>query len=159
MSISTVSKVDVGPKRVARRVLVKAPAAEVFAIVSDPHRHPELDGSGTVRDIDVKGPHELAVGDKFTVGMKQYGVPYKITSTVTDVENGKVVEWQHPMGHRWRWDLVEATPGDATVTEVTETFDYSTAKIPLMITAFGYDKKNGDGITSTLERLAERFSG
>ena len=40
-----------------------------------------------------------------------------------------------------------------------ETFDYSTAKVPLMITAFGYDKKNGDGITSTLERLAKRFDG
>ena len=42
---------------------------------------------------------------------------------------------------------------------MTETFDYSAAKIPLMITAFGYDKKNGDGITTTLERLAARFGG
>jgi uncharacterized protein YndB with AHSA1/START domain len=159
MSASTVSTVDAGPHRVARRVLVKAPAAEVFAIVSDPHRHPELDGSGTVRDIDVKGPHHLSVGDKFTVGMKQFGVPYKITSTVTEVQEGKVVEWQHPLGHRWRWELTEATPGDTTITEVTETFDYSTAKVPLMITALGYDKKNGDGITSTLERLAQRFGG
>lgn len=154
MSIAVVSTVDVGPKRVARRVLVKAPAAEIFAIVADPHRHPELDGSGTVRDVPIKGPHHLATGDKFSVGMKQYGVPYKITSTATEVQDGKVVEWQHPLGHRWRWDFVETTPG---TTEVTETFDYSTAKVPLMITAFGYDKKNGDGITTTLERLAGRF--
>jgi len=158
MTTSTVSKVDAGPQRVARRVLVKAPAAEVFAIVSDPHRHPELDGSGTVRDVDVKGPHHLAVGDKFTVGMKQFGLPYKITSTVTELQEGKVIEWQHPLGHKWRWELVEATPGDDKITEVTETFDYSTVKVPLVITAFGYDKKNGDGITSTLERLAARFS-
>lgn len=159
MSISTVSKVDAGPQRVARRVLVKAPAAEVFALVSDPHRHPELDGSGTVRDIAIKGSHHPAVGDKFTVGMKQFGVPYKITSTVTDRQDGKVIEWQHPLGHKWRWDLVQATPGDDTITEVTETFDYSTAKLPIMITAFGYDKKNGDGIAATLERLAGRFGG
>jgi uncharacterized protein YndB with AHSA1/START domain len=158
MTTSAVSKVDAGPQKVARRVLVKAPAAEIFAIVSDPHRHPELDGSGTVRDVDVKGPHHLAVGDKFTVGMKQFGVPYKITSTVTEVQDGKVVEWQHPLGHRWRWELTEATPGDPAITEVTETFDYSTVKVPLMITAFGYVKKNGDGMTSTLERLAGRFS-
>ena len=46
MTTSTVSKVDAGPQKVARRVLVKASAAEVFAIVGDPHRHPELDGSG-----------------------------------------------------------------------------------------------------------------
>jgi hypothetical protein len=162
MTTSTVSKVEAGPQKVARRVLVHASAAEIFAIVSDPHRHPELDGSGTVRDIDVKGPHHLAVGDKFTVGMKQFGLPYKITSTVTEVADGqetKVIEWQHPLGHRWRWSLTEATPGDTTITEVTETFDYSTAKVPLMITALGYDKKNGDGITSTLERLAKRYGG
>ncbi|MDT5340368.1 MAG: hypothetical protein QOD90_5873 [Mycobacterium sp.] len=159
MNVSTVSTVDAGPRRVARRVLVKAPAAEIFAIVSDPHRHPELDGSGTLRDVPIKGPHRLAVGDKFTVGMKQFGLPYQITSTVTEVQDGKVIEWQHPLGHRWRWELVEASPGDATITEVTETFDYRTAKVPLVITTFGYDRKNGDGITSTLQRLAERFNG
>lgn len=141
----------------ARRVQVKAPAAEIFAIVADPHRHPELDGSGTVRDVDVKGPHRLAVGDKFTVGMKQYGLPYKIVSTVTEVDDGRVVEWQHPLGHKWRWELAERAQGDGLVTDVTETFDYSTAKVPLMIPAFGYDKKNADGITATLQRLAERF--
>ena len=157
MTVSAIISVDAGARRVARRVLVKAPAAEIFAIVGDPHRHPELDGSGTVRDVDVKGPHHLAVGDKFTVGMKQYGLPYKIVSTVTEFDDGKVVEWQHPLGHKWRWELAEATQGDATVTEVTETFDYSTAKVPWIITTFGYDKKNADGIIATLQRLAERF--
>jgi polyketide cyclase/dehydrase/lipid transport protein len=155
MSKPTVSTVDVGVKKVAKRVVVNAPAAEIFALIVDPHRHPELDGSGTIRDIPIKGPHHLTTGDRFSVGMKQYGLPYKITSTATDVQEGKVVEWQHPLGHRWRWDLVETTPG---TTEVTETFDYSTAKVPLMISAFGYDKKNGDGITTTLERLAGRFA-
>src|ERR1700710_2565199 len=124
MTVFTVSTVDAGPRRVARRVLVHTPAAEIYAIVSAPHRHPELDGSGTVRDVPIKGPHRLSVGDKFTVGMKQYGLPYKITSTATEVEEAKVVEWQHPLGHRWRWDLVATSPG---TTEVTETFDYSTA--------------------------------
>ena len=152
MTISTVSKVDAGPQRVARRVLVKASAAEVFALVSDPHRHPELDGSGTVRDVAIKGSHHPNVGDTFTVGMKQFGVPYKITSTVTEKQDGKVFEWQ-------RWELVQATPGDDTITEVTETFDYSTAKLPITITAMGYDRKNGEGISSTLERLAVRFGG
>jgi hypothetical protein len=159
MTISSVSKVDAGPQRVARRVLVKAPAAEIFALVSDPHRHPELDGSGTVRDVAIKGSHQPDVGDKFTVGMKQFGVPYKITSTVTEKQDGRVFEWQHPLGHKWRWELVQATPGDDTMTEVTETFDYSTAKLPITITAMGYDKKNGKGISSTLERLAGRFGG
>jgi hypothetical protein len=80
-------------------------------------------------------------------------VPYKITSTVTDFADDEVVEWQHPMGHRWRWELYEQTPGTTTV---TETFDYSTSKGPKMIEVLGYDKKNGAGIEDTLRALAAR---
>lgn len=155
MADATVTTVDSGPKKVSRQVVVNAPAAEIFALVANPHRHPELDGSGTVRDTPVKGPDLLTDGAKFSVGMKQFGVPYKITSTVTAFETNKVVEWQHPLGHKWRWELQETSP---TSTTVTETFDYSTAKIPQMITAFGYDKKNGDGISGTLKALAARFA-
>jgi hypothetical protein len=108
-----------------------------------------------VRDVPIKGPHRVAVGDKFTVGMKQYGVPYKITSTVTAAEENRVVEWQHPLGHRWRWEFAELAPGS---TEVTETFDYSTAKVPVLITALGMQRKNADGIATTLQRLADRFA-
>ena len=132
-----------------------APVADVFALIVDPHRHPELDGSGTVRDIDVTGPHRLSEGDTFTVGMTQYGLPYKIKSKATAVQDNQVVEWQHPLGHRWRWDLAEVGPG---TTKATETFDYSTAKLPIVIKLFGYDKKNADGIEATLKALAERFA-
>lgn len=155
MTTATVTPVNSGHHKVARRVQVAAPAAEIFALLVDPHRHPELDGSGTVRDIPIDGPHRLAPGDRFTVGMKQYGLPYKITSTATVVEPNKVIEWQHPLGHRWRWELTETSP-DAT--EVTEMFDYSTAKAPIVIEVFGMHKKNAEGITTTLENLAARFS-
>ncbi len=67
---SPVSTVDSGPRKVTRRVVVSAPASAVFALVGDPHRHPELDGSGTVRDVPVKGPHQLSEGASFSVGMK-----------------------------------------------------------------------------------------
>lgn len=154
MTVSTLKTEDTGPRRVSRSVQVAAPVAEVFALIADPHRHHDLDGSGTVRDVDVKGPHRLQEGDRFTVGMTQYGVPYKITSTATAVEENHVVEWQHPLGHKWRWDLAEVSPG---TTKVTETFDYSTAKLPFVIELTGYQKKNAEGIESTLTALAQRF--
>lgn len=154
MTVSTLKTEDTGPRRVSRSVQVAAPVAEVFALIADPHRHHDLDGSGTVRDVDVKGPHRLKEGDRFTVGMTQYGVPYKITSTATAVEENHVVEWQHPLGHKWRWELAEVSPG---TTKVTETFDYSTAKLPFVIELTGYQKKNADGIESTLTALAQRF--
>jgi hypothetical protein len=155
MTTSTLKTEDAGPKAVSRSIQVTAPVADVFALIVDPHRHAELDGSGTVRDIDVKGPHRLTEGDKFTVGMTQYGLPYKITSKATAVEENRVVEWEHPLGHRWRWELAEVSP---RTTKVTETFDYSTAKLPFIVQLMGYQKKNANGIESTLQALADRFA-
>jgi len=127
----------------------------VFALAADPHRHAELDGSGTVRDTPVKGPHQLEVGTKFSVGMKQYGLPYKITSTVTGYEKDRLVEWQHPGGHKWRWEFEETAPGS---TQVTEPFDYSTSKAPKVLELLGQPGKNATGITNTLKGLAARFA-
>jgi hypothetical protein len=134
---------------------VPARPSEVFALLANPHRHPEIDGSGTLRASAVTGPEELSAGVKFTVGMKQYGVPYKITSTVTDFRTDQVVEWQHPMGHRWRWELIEV---GSDATQVTETFDYRGAKSPKMLELMGQPAKNAKGITSTLRALVLRFA-
>ncbi|MBT0567697.1 SRPBCC family protein [Williamsia sp. CHRR-6] len=154
MSTSAVTTIDAGPQIVARQVQVNAPASEIFALVADPHRHHELDGSGTVQ-AKVTGPRQLTKGDKFSVAMKMFGLPYKITSTATQIEPNRVVEWQHPMGHRWRWELDERTPG---VTTVTESFNYSTSKGPKVLELLGMPKANAGGITKTLQKLAERFA-
>lgn len=154
MTPSTLKTEDAGPQTVSRSVQVAAPIAALFEIIADPHRHHDLDGSGTVRDVEVSGPHRLHTGDKFTVGMTQYGLPYKITSTATAVEDNQLVEWQHPLGHRWRWELSEVSPG---MTKVTETFDYSTAKVPFVIELLGMHNKNAEGIESTLTGLADRY--
>jgi len=154
MTTSTLKTEDAGPRTVSRSVQVAAPVATLFDQIADPHRHHDLDGSGTVRDTDVKGPHRLSEGDKFTVAMTQYGLPYKITSKATAVQENQLVEWEHPLGHRWRWELTEVSPG---TTKVTETFDYSTAKVPFVVELLGYHKKNAEGIESTLTGLADRY--
>src|ERR1700678_60422 len=117
----TVTVVDAGPGKISRSIEVNAPAAEIFELVADPRRHGELDGSGTVLNT-VSGPDRLNDGAKFSVRMKQYGFPYQITSQVIDFTDGQVVEWRHPLGHSWRWEL---TPQSERTTLVTETFDYS----------------------------------
>jgi len=155
--MTSVSTVDRGDRVIARRVTVNAPADDLFAQVADPHRHGELDGSGTVKDT-VKGPTTLSRGAKFSVGMKQFGVPYRITSTVTeftDTGDTKVIEWQHPLGHKWRWEFTSVGPSS---TEVTESFVYGTAKIPKMLEVTKQTAQNANGITKTLEKLAARYS-
>lgn len=154
MTEPTVVTVDAGPRRVARRVVVRATAPELYKLVADPHRHAELDGSGTVRNVPVSGPHEVRKGDTFSVGMKQFGVPYKITSKVIAADEYALIEWQHPAGHRWRWEFDEIEPG---VTEVTETFDYSTSRAPKILELLRTPAQNANGITGTLEKLAARY--
>lgn len=141
---------------VSRSAVVNAPAAEVFALVADPRRHEELDGSGTVKNT-VSGPDRLSQGAAFTVKMKQYGVPYRIKSKVTGFEEGRLVEWQHPAGHRWRWQLEPVSDG---ITTVTETWDASAALPPakLLYAVSGQPGKNASGIEKTLAALQARYA-
>jgi uncharacterized protein YndB with AHSA1/START domain len=153
----TVDVVDAGPQQVSRSVVVAAPAAELYALASDPRRHRELDGSGTVRD-NIEVPAKLAVGSKFSTKMKMYGVPYRITSRVTALKPNELVEWRHPVGHRWRWEFESLSP---TSTRVTETFDYHDAgalKNRLKYyERMGFAKANAAGIEATLAKLRDRY--
>ncbi len=155
MSTSTIATVDSGERKVSRSVVVQAPAQELFELVANPHRHHELDGSDTVRP-DAKGPEQLAEGDTFTVRMKMYGVPYMITSTATRIEPGKVVEWKHPGGHKWRYEFEELGPSE---TRVTETFDYSDTMLAKGYELMGIPDRNAKGIEQTLEKLARTYAG
>lgn len=111
----SVSVVDPGPQQISRSVEVSAPATELFAMAADPRRHHELDGSGTVGQ-NIRTPDHLQVGSRFSTGMRMFGLPYRITSTVTELDPDKVVEWRHPLGHRWRWEFVALSPTSTRVT-------------------------------------------
>lgn len=151
-----VTVVDAGPRQVSRSVEVAAPVADLFAMAADPRRHRELDGSGTVRD-NVKAPNDITVGSKFSTNMKMFGVPYRITSTVTAFEPDKLVEWRHPEGHRWRWEFESLSP---TLTRVTETFDYRNGGA-LKLKFYELTRSvttNAKGIEATLTRLSQRYA-
>jgi hypothetical protein len=154
MAAAAVTTVQSGKRTVTRRAVVNAPATTLFALLADPHRHYELDGSGTIRDVPVVGPDRLTEGARFSVGMTQYGVPYTITSRVTAFDEDRLIEWRHPVGHRWRWQLEPLGPGQ---TQVTESWDYTRAKGARLLELTGYPAKNGEGISRTLEGLQSRF--
>jgi hypothetical protein len=150
----TVEAVDTGPKTVTRRAVVNVPAPELFAMLADPHRHQELDGSGSVKAA-VKGPHQVKLGDRFTVAMKMWGLPYKLTSQVSAFEQDRLIEWQHPAKHLWRWELKPLT---STSTEVTETWDARPSKAWPAYTVMGMVGRNTQGIEKTLAGLQQRYS-
>jgi hypothetical protein len=155
----TVTAVDAGRNQVSRSVEVHAPAADLFAIVADPRRHHELDGSGTVGE-SIRAPHRLVAGARFTTRTTMFGVPYRITSTVTALKPGELIEWRHPVGHHWRWEFVPLTP---TITRVNETFDYrDTGLLKDRLKYYertGFAKRNAAGIEATLTKLRNRYAG
>lgn len=135
-------------------MIVEAPAAQLFDLLADPHRHHEVDGSGTVQST-VTGPHRLTPGATFSVGMKFRAVPYKITSTTMQFAPNELIEWQHPMKHRWRWEF-RALDDDHT--EVTEIWDYRENKAARVLELLRYPKQNAAGIEATLRALAARYA-
>ena len=128
--------------------LINAPADVIFAVIADPSRHAEIDGSGTVRGSKEDTPALLTMGAKFGMKMK-LGVPYDMRSTVVEYEKDRLIAWAHFGKHRWRYELEEVDGG----TMVTETFDWSTALSPKFIELMGYPKKHVPSMQKTLERL------
>lgn len=144
-----------GPHTVAYQVTVSAPASHLFEIIADPHRHHELDGSGTVRDTAI-GPRRVRQGDRFRVDMRKFGVPYALTMRVTEVVEDRVVEWRHPAGHRWRWELEPAEDG---VTVVTESYDASGQHdlVRRGLELLRAPADNANGIKASLQRIREHW--
>ena len=128
--------------------LIDAPANVIFAVIADPSRHAEIDGSGTVRGSKEDAPALLTMGAKFGMKMK-LGVPYDMRSTVVEYEKDCLIAWAHFGKHRWRYEL-EAVDGG---TMVTETFDWSPSIFPRFIEVMGYLKKHVPNMQKTLERL------
>lgn len=143
--------VDTGHKyRRAGRIVIKAPAQVIFDIIADPYRHPEFDGSGTVKK-GFSGPHRLSQGATFGMDMK-IGLPYKIKNTVEEFDEPARIAWRHAGRHRWRYELRSI---DDFTTEVTETFDGSTAIFPPGLNLMNAYENNQKAILKTLVRLKE----
>ena len=93
------------------------------------------------------------MGATFGMDMK-IGAPYRIENTVVEFEEDALIAWRHMGGHRWRYELEPVDGG----TRVTETFDWSTSKGPLLLELLGAPKRNTKAIEKTLDRLAAHFA-
>lgn len=150
-----VTKIQTGDRWiVSRSVVIDAPAQAIFDLLADPRQHAAFDGSGTVRGT-VAGPQRLSQGDSFRMDMK-IKVPYRMSNTVKEFEEGRRIAWAHMGGHRWRYEL---EPIDDGHTRVTETFDATTARSTLLLKAMRADAMNAKAIEATLCRLKDFVEG
>ncbi len=132
---------------------VPAPPEAVFDLLADPSQHSLIDGSGMVRAARGE-PNRLALGSKFAMSMRMGPIPYRITNEVVELEEDRRIAWTHIGGHRWRWELEPHEGG----TRVTESFDWSTAKLPQAIELVRFHTRNAEAIAATLDRLVAHFS-
>ena len=152
------------PVAVARRIC--APAHDIFQVLANPVRHPEFDGSESLRGAGSTAVIS-GVGDVFV--MKMYFAhigDYEMNNHVVEYEQDRRIGWEpeagrgHPnaaldspeparWGHRWSYQLTPDGP-DATI--VTEIYDCSRA--PEEERA-GMDNGNvwAEAMAETLERL------
>lgn len=154
------------PVAVSRRV--DASAHDIFHLLADPGRHPEIDGSGMVRE-GASGAVVSGVGDVFVMKMHYAALgDYEMNNLVVEYELDRRIGWEpapgngHPAadardpvgnreGHRWIFDL---TPEISGTTVVTGIYDCSRASDELR--ADVHDGRDWvESMTRTLERLAE----
>lgn len=140
--------------------VVHAPAAEIFALLSDPSRHHEFDGSGSVRNS--KGHSgTVGLGDRFGMSMK-IGVPYAMENTIIEFEQDRRIAWRttgptrigRVVGGRvWRYEL-EPVDNGTLVRESWDITGESAFTKPGVRRMAAMTEKN---MTATLDRLEERL--
>jgi hypothetical protein len=143
---------DAARKMVSVSQFVPATPQQIFELLATPKRHCEIDGSGTLRG-ELSGPTRLSLGAKFGMSMRLY-VPYRITNTVVEFEEGKQIGWRHFGGHIWRYILAPVEGG----TMVTEQFDYKTNKANWFLRSMNAIVNNEVAMRKTLLNLAKQFS-
>ncbi|MFI6768264.1 SRPBCC family protein [Streptomyces sp. NPDC050355] len=143
---------------------IHATPQRIFAVLRDPARHAELDGSGMLRGRP-QGPSPLGPGDRFSMGMAQGRIAYRSVNAVVEYDEDRLIAWETSGelrgrrlvgGQRWRYELTpleDAAAGAAT--RVTHTYDWSRARFPRLVVELpGYPRRMGPAMARTLERLA-----
>ena len=104
------------PRTTAARIVIDAPAQQIFDLIADARCHPLFDGSATLQG-SISGPVRLHLGAKFGMAMK-IKLPYRITNTVVAFEEGKKISWCHLMKWTWSYELEDLGDGRTQVVEI-----------------------------------------
>ncbi|HVF15041.1 MAG TPA: SRPBCC family protein [Acidimicrobiales bacterium] len=139
-----------GSKVVSVERVIPAPAQRLFDVVADPAMHSVIDGSGTVKALRKGSPERLSLGARFGIAMR-IGVPYPITNTVVEFEEGRQLAWEHIGRARWRYCFEPVDAG----TRVTESWDFSPSPrwLALGYRLLRFPSRNRPGMERTLEQL------
>jgi uncharacterized protein YndB with AHSA1/START domain len=119
------------PVKVSKKI--GAEPAVIFALLADPARHQDFDGTGMLRTA-ASGSMIARVGDEFTMNMffEPRGGDYQVVNRVVEFVPDRRIGWEplrqdagtgdvpagEKVGHRWSYELVADGPGSTLVTEI-----------------------------------------
>ena len=110
---------------------IAAPAADIFAVLTDPHGHVAIDASGMLQDAT--GEPARQVGDQFVVHMDREALndfpmgKYDVTVDIVEYEQDRLIAWtilgqiKPQIGHVYGYRLEPTDDG----TVVTSFYDWS----------------------------------
>lgn len=137
---------------------IDASTKEVFDVLSNPHRHPELDGSGFVKSLD-RGDRIEKSGQQFRMNMDgpHMGGEYQTDNVVTGFDENHLLAWrtapagQEPPGWEWVWEL-KSTGSDST--EATVTYDWSAVTDTALLKKLSFPLVPQEALETSLGNLA-----
>lgn len=141
---------------------IDASAAAVFDVISNPERHPALDGSGFVRSVH-HADRIQAVGEVFTMNMQgdHMGGEYKTDNHVSGYAKDKLLAWKtapqgtEPPGWEWLWEFESQGPNQ---TLVRHTYDWSKVTDKKLLEKVTFPLVTKEQLDDTLSRLAAETS-
>jgi hypothetical protein len=152
-------------KKLQASAVVAAPADAVFALLSDPYRHAEIDGAESIRGVEGDTPPISGIGQVFTMNMHADDLgDYRMVNSVTAYVPGARIGWapkvdptcelagkldgMEASGHTFTYDLREVDGG----TEVTSTYDWTGVKDPQFEQMF--PRVSQEQLAGSLDRIA-----
>ncbi|GAY07473.1 SRPBCC family protein [Pseudonocardia sp. N23] len=160
---------DTSRKLQASKV-IDAPADKIFALLSDPSRHSDLDDAGMIRGPEGDAPPIGGIGQVFTMNMHQDALgDYRMVNTVTAYQPSSRIGWAPAMdpscdlaaklgemdasGHTFTYDLAEADGGG---TRVTQTYEWMSVHDEEFLKLFPVVSEKD--LQGTLDKIASQVS-
>lgn len=142
---------------------IPASAKDIFAVLSNPAHHGEIDGSGFVMGVD-HADRITATGQSFRMNMAgdHMDGDYQTDNVVTGFDAGKLLAWKtapagtEPPGWEWVWELDPQGPDS---TAVSLTYDWAKVSDPDILSKVSFPLVTEDQLEASLNHLAEAVSG
>jgi uncharacterized protein YndB with AHSA1/START domain len=113
--------------RIRVRQTVDVPAPALFAVLADPRRHVQVDGSGMLQ-ADVDTQPITGVGQVFTMAMRHPSLgDYRTDNHVLEFEAGRRIVW---------------------------TYDWSEVTDPAVLARVSFPRVSAEALTESVARLA-----